>query len=117
MPTTTCRCGKPLPLTRPLNRDVLEFIDEASIRALVDAFYERVRADETLGPIFARLITDWQSHMPKMYDFWTSAVLRTGRYSGRPIEAHQGLPGVELAHRPGQVAGAVGLRALTRGGG
>ena len=34
-------------------------VDEAMIRTLVDAFYARIRADDVLGPIFEREISDW----------------------------------------------------------
>ena len=98
MEQQTCNCGRTLPLTRPLNREVPPGIEESAIRTMVDAFYDRVRAHETLGPLFAGLITDWEAHMPKMYAFWSSAVLRTGQYSGRPIEVHIGLPGVDASH-------------------
>lgn len=73
-------------------------IDEAMIRTLVDTFYEGVRDDLMLGPIFARHVADWSLHLPKMYDFWSTVVLRTGRYAGRPLDAHQRLPGLTAAH-------------------
>jgi hemoglobin len=98
MESKACACGHQLPLTQPHNQEALVDVDEASIRTMVDAFYVRVRADGLLGPIFNSLITDWDEHMPKMYDFWSSAVLRTGRYSGRPLEVHMGLPGAGPDH-------------------
>ena len=63
-------------------------LDEAMIRALVHGFYDRVRADGELGPIFARAITDWDPHLATMCDFWSSVMLTTGRYHGRPMVAH-----------------------------
>ena len=66
--------------------------DEA-IRALVDAFYAKVRQDDSLGPIFeAALHGQWDSHLPKMYDFWSSVMRTTGRYKGNPMMAHMKLP-------------------------
>ena len=39
-------------------------IDDAYISTLVDSFYARIRADETLGPIFEAAIGDrWDQHM------------------------------------------------------
>ena len=73
-------------------------VDEAMIRMLVDAFYERVRADETLGPIFEREISDWRPHLDKMYDFWSSVVLMTKRYDGRPVPAHIKIEGLDHPH-------------------
>lgn len=71
--------------------------DELLIRRLVDSFYESIRADAVLGPIFAANVKDWSVHLPKMYDFWSSMVLRSGRYSGRPIQAHMKFDGLTPA--------------------
>jgi hemoglobin len=71
---------------------------EADIRTLVDSFYDVACRDELLGPVFNGHIADWSAHLPKMYDFWSAVALRTGRYSGRPFEAHQGLPELSPAH-------------------
>lgn len=73
-------------------------IDHAYISILVDSFYERVNADETLGPIFAVRIDDWAVHLPKMKRFWGAVVLNTGAYSGRPVPAHVKLHEVEAQH-------------------
>ena len=72
-------------------------IDEAMIRRLVHGFYDRVRADEVLGPVFAERIHDWAPHLERMCAFWSSVALLTGVYSGRPMQAHQKLP-VDAAH-------------------
>ena len=86
-----------LPLTEGGERLALSE-DEALIRRLVDAFYERVREDELLGPVFDAHVQDWSRHLAKMYDFWSSMVLRTGRYSGRPIMAHMKIEGLTGRH-------------------
>ena len=70
-------------------------IDEGFISTLVDTFYERVRADAHLGPIFAGAIEDWDEHLPKMKAFWSSVALNTGKYNGRPVPAHTKLTNVE----------------------
>ena len=69
-------------------------IDEAFISDLVETFYQRVRAHAVLGPIFAEAVEDWDAHMPKMKDFWSTVALSTGRYTGRPVPAHQALNNV-----------------------
>ncbi len=61
----------------------------ANIRKMVELFYTRTREDDLLGPIFNTRVADWDAHYEKMTRFWSSAVLRAGTYSGRPIEAHQ----------------------------
>lgn len=64
-------------------------IDEAMVRRMVHSFYARIREDGMLGPIFNGAIQDrWDTHLANMVDFWSSVVLMTGRYSGRPMAAH-----------------------------
>lgn len=63
-------------------------IDEAGLARLVDAFYNRVRTDPQLGPIFSGAISDWPQHIEKLTDFWSSVMLGTGRYKGRPVPTH-----------------------------
>jgi hemoglobin len=68
-------------------------VTEDTIRELVDAFYARVRQDDTLGPVFeAALHGRWDDHLPKMYAFWSSVMLTTGRYKGNPLATHLQLP-------------------------
>ena len=55
---------------------------------MVPAFYERVRQDPVLGPIFNGAIDDWPHHLGKLQDFWSSVMLTTGRYKGQPMVAH-----------------------------
>ena len=72
-------------------------ISEEQIRGLVDAFYVKIRADPQLAPIFARAIPgDWGPHLSKMYDFWSSVMLTSGRYRGSPVAVHQRVEGLEI---------------------
>ncbi len=66
-------------------------INEAMIWNLVDTFYERVRADPAIGPIFVAAITDWRPHLDTMVKFWSSVALMSGTYKGKPIAAHMPL--------------------------
>lgn len=63
-------------------------LDESRLRELVDAFYARIRADAALGPIFNDAIHDWPEHLEKLAAFWSSVMLASGRYKGRPVPAH-----------------------------
>lgn len=65
--------------------------------ALVTRFYDRARADPVLGPLFDDAIKDWDGHIALVADFWSSTLLRTGRYRGNPFMAHATLP-LEPAH-------------------
>lgn len=72
-------------------------IDAAMIKRLVDGFYDRVRADELLAPVFAAKIDDWGPHLERMYRFWDSVVLMSGAYLGRPMARHRPLP-IDATH-------------------
>ncbi|WP_406625261.1 group III truncated hemoglobin [Acidovorax sp. SDU_ACID1] len=74
---------------------------EAEISELVHAFYARVRQDEVLGPIFDAHVDDWDHHLAKLVDFWSSILRRTGRFSGSPMTKHAALSDLsaELFHR------------------
>ncbi len=67
-------------------------IDEEMIRNLVHRFYERVRADDLLGPVFNERIADWGPHLQQMCLFWSSVALMTGVYHGQPMRKHLPLP-------------------------
>ena len=72
-------------------------IDEAMIARLVDGFYDRVRADPLIGPVFNDRISDWGPHLEQMRLFWSSVALMSGAYHGRPMPKHLPLP-VDARH-------------------
>ena len=64
----------------------------ADIELLVTSFYEKVIADEQIGPIFEEIAkVNWSTHLPAMYDFWENILLFTGTYEGNPINIHKHL--------------------------
>lgn len=71
---------------------------DAQIETLVHGFYAKVRTDDVLGPIFASAISDWDPHLAKMCDFWSSVMRTSGRYKGNPMAAHLRLKVVRPAH-------------------
>jgi hemoglobin len=74
----------------------LSDVSEDGIRRLVDAFYDKVRLDAELAPVFLRAIPgDWQPHLTRMYAFWSSVMLTTGRYKGNPVVKHLVIPGIQ----------------------
>jgi len=36
-------------------------------------------------------VEDWDHHIARVTDFWSSVALMTGRYNGQPMRAHFGL--------------------------
>jgi hemoglobin len=67
------------------------------IERLVHAFYDKVRSDSLLAPVFAARIVDWAPHLAQMCTFWSSVALMTGRYHGTPMVKHMPLP-VDAVH-------------------
>lgn len=73
---------------------VTELCTENEVSSLVHGFYARVREDEVLGPVFDARIDDWDHHLAKLVDFWSSILRRTGRFTGAPMPKHAALPGL-----------------------
>lgn len=71
-------------------RLVPEGLDGELVRIVVDDFYRKARADDVIGPIFNRVVADedWPAHLDKIESFWSSMLLGTGTYSGRPMPKH-----------------------------
>jgi len=70
----------------------LDITDGRDVARLVNIFYDRVRADDLLGPIFDGVANvDWPTHLPLMYDFWESVLFGTATFKGAPLEAHRAL--------------------------
>ncbi len=63
-------------------------IDEAALERLIPAFYDRVRADADIGPLFNAAVHDWANHLEKLVAFWSSVMLTSGRYKGSPVAKH-----------------------------
>ncbi len=59
------------------------------IEFLVRQFYQAVRQDELLGPIFNQQIMHWESHIQRLTDFWQTNLLVVRRYKGNPLRVHQ----------------------------
>ncbi len=89
---------QPLPLTESTSAPPSSTITPAAIASIVDDFYTECRKHEILGPIFARQVTDWDAHLAKIRAFWSSALLKSGEYSGRPLEAHRDIEGLSPEH-------------------
>lgn len=78
-----------------MKKDIADIED---IKLLVNRFYDSVREDELLGPIFNDVIKDrWPEHLEKMYRFWQTVLLEEHTYYGSPFPPHAKLP-VEKPH-------------------
>ena len=73
-----------------VKEDILQLAD---VQLLVDTFYDRVRENELLAPIFNERIQDrWPEHLDKMYRFWQTILLSEYTYQGAPFVPHAKLP-------------------------
>jgi hemoglobin len=72
--------------------DKLPEITEAAIETMVRTFYGKARQDPLIGPVFENAVHDWEAHFPTMFAFWSSVLLGTRGYDGRPMPVHMRLP-------------------------
>ena len=88
------------PRLHPTGRLVPEELSEAMVATVVQDFYRSARADDLIGPVFNRVIAEehWPQHIATITDFWSSMLLGTGRYMGRPMPKHLALPELTDAH-------------------
>lgn len=70
-------------------------LTDDDLTRVVHAFYERVRDDAQLGPVFAGAVADWPEHLATLSSFWSSVMLQSGTYKGNPMRVHS-LLGPEL---------------------
>lgn len=74
-----------------------ELLELDDIKLLVDAFYNKIKNDSLLGPIFNhRIKGNWPAHLDKMYRFWQTVLLGEHTYFGSPFLPHADLP---VAHQ------------------
>jgi hemoglobin len=66
-------------------------LDEAVLERLVRAFYATARRDPLIGHLFND-VEDWEAHIARITDFWSSVALMSGRYHGNPMAPHLKLP-------------------------
>lgn len=73
--------------------DLKDISNLDDIKLLVNTFYDNVRKNEFIGPIFNEKIQDrWPQHLEKMYGFWETVLLEVHSYSGSPFPPHAQLP-------------------------
>ncbi len=77
-------------------RDIENLTD---IKIVVDGFYEKVRKDAMLSPVFAARVPDdqWPVHLQRMYTFWNAILFAQKGFEGNPVQKHVTLP-IEEKH-------------------
>lgn len=55
-------------------------------------FYERVKADKTIGIIFNEIVAiNWEKHIPLITDFWETILLDNPVYNHNAMDVHYAL--------------------------
>lgn len=72
----------------PIKTPAAPAAGEAEMERLVRRFYDLCHDDAVLGPFFEQTVTDFEAHVQVVIDFWSSALLKTGRYRGNQFMAH-----------------------------
>jgi len=63
--------------------------DRGDIENIVNVFYNKIKTDEKIGYFFTEIAkVNWDTHLPKMYDFWESIIFQTNSYVGNPLLKH-----------------------------
>lgn len=66
-----------------------DIVDRNDIALLVRTFYAKIRTDAVLGPIFNKIVIDWEPHLELLTDFWETQLFLKRKYFGNPVTAHQ----------------------------
>jgi hemoglobin len=74
-------------------------LNQESIATLVHTFYDEVRADPVLAPVFNAAIGEhWTPHLERMVAFWTTTMLKTKSFQGNVFGKHMALDGITPEH-------------------
>ena len=67
-----------------------EIKNREDVSTLVHSFYDKIRSDELLGPIFNHHIAtnEWPIHLEKLTDFWEGNLFGIAKFKGRPGQKH-----------------------------
>lgn len=60
------------------------------VSLLVHTFYQKIRKDSLLGPIFNQMIPNeaWPAHLNKLTDFWETNLFGIPKFKGKPTQKH-----------------------------
>lgn len=74
-------------------------LNRTVITQLVHEFYDDVRRDPLLQPVFEAAIGgNWEPHLARMVEFWSTVMLATHEFKGNVYGKHMELDGVVPDH-------------------
>ncbi len=66
-----------------------DILDRSDLELLIDQFYKRVLSNPEISFFFTEVVElDWETHLPRIVDFWESNLLGRGPYKGNPMHVH-----------------------------
>lgn len=70
-----------------------EIQNREDVFLLVNTFYNKVKKDNFIGPIFLNAIAEdeWEGHLEKLTDFWETNLFFAQKYKGNPMKVHRQL--------------------------
>ncbi|MFK0191178.1 group III truncated hemoglobin [Kitasatospora sp. NPDC090308] len=72
-----------------------DITSRADLERALRLFYRAAFADPLIGPHFTEVARlDLEAHLPRITDFWESALLRTAAYRGNALAPHAALHAV-----------------------
>lgn len=69
----------------------IEICSRSEVNFLVSKFKDRIRLHPDLGTIFNGVVTDWETHLIHLSDFWEMILLQNGPWEGKfnPVKVHR----------------------------
>ena len=62
------------------------------IDRLVRRFYAHLLTESNLAYFFTDVVDiNWETHFPRLVDFWEQIIFNTGNYAGNPMQVHKHL--------------------------
>ena len=67
----------------------------SDIELLMNAFYAKALADDTIGFFFTEIVPlNMETHIPLIVDFWETVLLGESKYKGNVMQVHQHIHGL-----------------------
>ena len=67
----------------------MDISSRQDIEMLMTRFYDKVKKDDTIGPIFNDVAkVNWEHHIPVICDFWETLLLDAASYRNNVMDVH-----------------------------
>ena len=67
----------------------MDITSRKDIELLMEKFYDKVKKDDTIGPVFNDVAkVNWTHHIPIICDFWETLLLDAASYRNNVMEVH-----------------------------